>query len=387
MTSRRDNGIKPLVLSVVLGLLAAAAILFVKENELHKAVAAGVIVALAVLCGVILMLAARSHAAMVTTLSQKNSLAPPLVEKASELEELVIKLLPVSARQIESGRVLTEEAMKSLGARFAALIQRLEHSIAASQAAAGGDKALGGTLEEAFSLSNRELATVVAALEEVLVANKPMLEKVRSLNNYTVELKKMAEQVAAIASQTNLLALNASIEAARAGAAGRGFSVVADEVRSLSILSGETGKQIGDKVDRIGEAMRDTLLATERFSKDNERIAIEAEKTVEEVLIRLQGVTNRLSESTQILLTENSGIHGEINEILVSLQFQDRTSQIFRQLIDCFNDLQKQLEKGRTARLAGLPFDVVNADTLKLYHVGAAYKSYQQRCGIVITRG
>ncbi len=69
----------------------------------------------------------------------------------------------------------------------------------------------------------------------------------------TVEIRSIVDSIAEIARQTNLLALNATIEAARAGAAGRGFGVVAQEVKSLSVAARDAAEHIRNRIDRLSQ--------------------------------------------------------------------------------------------------------------------------------------
>ena len=179
-----------------------------------------------------------------------------------------------------------------------------------------------------------------------------MMLRIRAMADTSDELVEMAEGVERIASQTNLLALNAAIEAARAGEYGRGFAVVADEVRALSYQSGQTGEQIAQTIDKVGSALKDTLDMVETSNLASSHIEREAEGKVHAVLERLQMVTDNLSNSTEILKQESVGIRNEISDILVSLQFQDRVSQILSQVSNSLHEIGAIVSEGGEKRLS-----------------------------------
>ncbi|WP_325062642.1 methyl-accepting chemotaxis protein [Photobacterium chitinilyticum] len=170
-----------------------------------------------------------------------------------------------------------------------------------------------------------------------------MLAQVRHLASYTEELDSMALDVAKIAEQTNLLALNAAIEAARAGDQGRGFAVVAGEVRKLSQLSGETGKHIRDKVLLINQAMADTVNIAEQSARQDAQAEAASETNIESILANFKQLASELSNSTSLLQDKNMDIQQEISGVIVSLQFQDRASQIITQVEMNLDKLQAEI--------------------------------------------
>jgi len=276
------------------------------------------------------------------------------------LDELCVIALPIWNRHLETARNQTEEALNALTLRFAALVERLEATLAASRQASGQ----GGGHEGAgavFRRSEQSLTQVVGVLRTTQQGRIAILDEIRTLTHYTEELKGMATEVAAIAGQTNLLALNAAIEAARAGEAGRGFAVVADEVRKLSTLSSNTGKNMTDKVNVINDAITQAFRIAEQSAANDGEILGQSEESIRLVMRDFTGMVDGLSRSAGIMQEEGVGIRQEIEDMLVALQFQDRTSQMLAQVQGNLTELEKAVRVQQASSAGGervAPIDV-----------------------------
>ncbi|MEO1751168.1 methyl-accepting chemotaxis protein [Thiofaba sp. EF100] len=272
---------------------------------------------------------------------------PDELERAREYHQrLTASLqaaLPIIERQIETARSQAEEAMIAMSERFATLVGRIGTTLEASNGGEGGEA---DAVHRAYQESGERLEAVISSLGDSVRVREQMLETIRGLHAYAKDLKSMSSEVSSIASQTNLLALNASIEAARAGEMGRGFAVVANEVRALSLQSHEAGGRISHKVDEISEAMQQALNMAEQASEQEASVLAGSETTIHEVLERLQGMAEGLSQSSSVLREESRLMRAEIQDILVSLQFQDRMSQILQHAVESLDYLRAQLDGG-----------------------------------------
>lgn len=280
------------------------------------------------------------------------------------LEEVCTEVVPIWSRQVETTRHQTETAIMDLANRFVGINAKLEASVRASQSAAGdlAGNAEGGALA-VMARSESSLTSVIDSLREAQHSRNDMLEQVRGLNDYTGELRAMAVKVAEIAAQTNLLALNAAIEAARAGEAGRGFAVVADEVRKLSSLSSETGKKMSGTVDIISNAITSVFKIAESSSEHDFKSVASSELIIQQVLQGFNNVTSHLSDSAELLQQESAGIRDELSDVLVSLQFQDRVSQILVHVRNNMEKLHQHLQQYKKDRAASIPVKHINIKT------------------------
>ncbi len=261
------------------------------------------------------------------------------------LDLLCQKVLPIWSSQVKMARVHTEESIADLAQRFDALSKRLDAAVTASQNTVEGDKDSHGGIVELLQDSQLELGTITKALGASLTEKKKLLCSIEDLSGFTEQLSKMAWEVSSIASQTNLLALNAAIQAARAGDAGHGFSVVADEVRKLSRSSGDVGKKITETIDSVNEAIEGTLIISRKFARQDEQTLGNAERIIASVLRHFTRAAAGLSDSAELLRTENNAINHEISDVFVDLQFQDRVSQILTLVSDDLNKLEQHLNE------------------------------------------
>lgn len=180
-------------------------------------------------------------------------------------------------------------------------------------------------------------------------------KQVSELQNRTLEVGKVLEVISNIAEQTNLLALNAAIEAARAGEAGRGFAVVADEVRTLANRTHDSTDEIKRTIDNLQSEAIETVNTMNRSSEDADQRA----EQVKKVALALKDISEHMKEinqlNTQIAdATEQQNLAAEeINQSVIAISDNAETSlvdaheskQVSESLLSLARELDQQVRK------------------------------------------
>ncbi|MED5621999.1 methyl-accepting chemotaxis protein [Ideonella sp. BN130291] len=342
-----------------IGALASALLLGLAGAGVPAGVAAAVLLTLGAACSWQLVRRERECRAVIDGYMQGN-------------HRFAQQLAPVWSGQLESSRGQMETAVSALAVRFGAIVERLEQALQ-TQGAAGGEE-----LAALFAQSSQELRKVVDAMQSALDGKAAMMAKVTELTGFTDELRQMAVDVGQIAWQTNLLAINAAIEAAHAGEQGRGFAVLAQEVRKLSSLSGETGQRISDKVAVISDAILATHASATSASRQDAQSVQLCQHRIGEVLGGLQGATQALSDSAAVLRERSVEIREEVSEALVQLQFQDRVNQIVSHVKSNIERMPDALDASRRRFEADGLLQPADAEPL-LGELALSYATHEER--------
>ncbi|WP_040267172.1 methyl-accepting chemotaxis protein [Pseudomonas rhodesiae] len=266
----------------------------------------------------------------------------------SDLADVCLNVLPIWSRQIDAAREISETSILKLSERFSTLSSVISHSVSSH----GGQEA-SQQLVDLLEVGQRDLNSIVLALRAALSNKENELKEVLQLSGFTEQLQQMAKFVGDIASQTNLLALNAAIEAARAGEAGRGFAVVADEVRKLSSLSGETGRKISETVNTVNAAIARTVQMSRHHAEQDTLTLADSERVVSQVIEHFRGTAQSVVANNHDLQQQNANVADEIAQVLVALQFQDRVSQMLTLITGDLDKLRQQLSERQASSLSG----------------------------------
>lgn len=231
--------------------------------------------------------------------------------------------------------------------QVAAAVEQLTHSI---NEVASGASAASMLAEEADQESEKGLSSIHSTIAEVTALEAELAQAQTIINRLSQDSQKIdsiLEVITAISEQTNLLALNAAIEAARAGEAGRGFAVVADEVRNLASKTGSSASEIHTMIRQLQETAESAVGAMEKGIALSSRCKHRADETGD-VLSTISDKLNQVTDSSIQIATaveQQASVTQEINRNIINIkQLADDTSQTSQSSIERTSHLVNNLE-------------------------------------------
>jgi methyl-accepting chemotaxis protein len=229
------------------------------------------------------------------------------VQEMGAIADASAKNLQLQNDEIEQAAVAVNQMSQAAGEVADNASSTSSESKASNEAAAHGRLRLTGTID-----SIRELT------DNVLTSS----QQADGLAERTLSISKILEVIRAIANQTNLLALNAAIEAARAGEAGRGFAVVADEVRSLAQRTSASTSEIETLINGVQKSTQDTA-QTLRITAAHANLTLEQAAATSQALTVIISSTSTISDRNVLIASaaeQQAQVAHEVDRNLSSIR-------------------------------------------------------------------
>jgi methyl-accepting chemotaxis protein len=212
--------------------------------------------------------------------------------------------------------------------------------------------------EETLSNANSLIVALASDISVRSSAETELSERLSSLSSDAQQVKVVLEVIGDIADQTNLLALNAAIEAARAGEHGRGFAVVADEVRKLAERTQKSLSEINATISVIVQSITDA----------SEAISLNAEE-IEKLSSNANDAQNEITSSVSVMELAVK----KVDEMVVGYSENGKAIQVMIDKVDTVKDLS--VSNARSVEEIASASDHLSSMTAKLNNLLASYKS------------
>jgi len=255
-----------------------------------------------------------------------QNLANVSEEISSSLEELSAGAIEQSAEM----HSLKEKIHKSIDA-FKVTFEEAEKG-----------KTISNNVKDSTEKSKLNLKAALNFAIEIDVLNKKAFEKVKSLGSDVDKISDISQTIIDIADQTNLLALNAAIEAARAGEQGRGFAVVADEVRKLSERTSKAVKEVDVIILNINSRSKEAIdTISEQYSKyeNLKKLSNQAINEIERITENIQNLLKAIEK----IYSSSSTQKDTVEDFEISLNnlfdYYDQTAKVITEISKASNQL------------------------------------------------
>jgi methyl-accepting chemotaxis protein len=278
--------------------------------------------------------------------------------------------------ELGNTQAILGDAIGKLVETFTDLADQVRAQQALTMYISGGEKdADGQNAKEKFEHFVKLTSDAMNEFVDSTVQNSKhameLVEKMDAINHEVSSILSILNEVENIAKQTNLLALNAAIEAARAGEAGRGFAVVADEVRNLSENTNKFSKQIRSLVHNVNDALVDAEQSINKLAASDMTFVMDSKHHVQAMMADLSALNATIAQNGIELKEINDKVEHNVGIAVSTLQFQDMSSQLIahaQMRIAALQEVASQMSAGA---------DIVDRDAY-LQQVAAYRKSLDE---------
>jgi|CXWL01.1.fsa_nt_gi methyl-accepting chemotaxis protein len=270
--------------------------------------------------------------------------------RESAVENVLMQTYPQFANQFSSAnddmsqvQVLLADAIGKLMESFGGMQQLIQSqrdaaiSVTQSQSNHLGDT----TMESFLDDTSNTLKQLVGSIINNSKVGMELVDKMDAVSLQVRGILNVLGEIDGISKQTNLLALNAAIEAARAGEAGRGFAVVADEVRKLSGRAGHFSQQIRSNVNQVHDAIADAEHAITLMATLDMDFAVKSKNQLELTLGNVQKMNAGMAHVIEQQQTISREVDVVVGRAVTSLQFQDMVNQLLQHSRDRVDTMQE----------------------------------------------
>lgn len=238
-----------------------------------------------------------------------------------------------SIADLDRVKVLLQQAIDQLIASFGTMNRHIQAqrdlALSIVSGMAGQTGAEGDGSFSQFVLDTSK--TLEAFVDNTVSTSKVAMGLVETMDVISGEVNAILSilgEIESIAKQTNLLALNAAIEAARAGEAGRGFAVVADEVRALSQRTNQFSNEIRSHMDGVHGSLAKAHESIYAVASMDMNYALTSKKQVQDTMARIEHINSEMAAAARAIDEHAGQVGQEVNAAVTALQFQDMTSQL-----------------------------------------------------------